>query len=469
MPVETRFSTMAYIARRKEGTEGNRTTYPDPEDREARDATAFRRLVEDMRSFLIVPKDASDEERQQYGEVLNRAVLGFEEERRRLFVLLQDELIRRGLHEAPPPPNYTSLAEAVFSEIIGWNVLEMIIKDRDDLEEIQVVGTKIFEVRGGEPRPSRLSFRDVREVERIQQNLVLFNNEVFHPRKPWAEVMLVDGSRVTMTGFGFTSEPTLTIRFYPLREFSLDTLCRAPYHTLNEQLEQILLTLIRSYVNMIIIGPTNSGKTHLMKAMISHMPDHERIVTIEPRLELMLKRDFPNKNVVEYETDDGDAARSSSRAFRLALRQSPRRICHAEIRDEDANIYVRACTRGHEGSLTSVHVNALEDVPDAVTDMCMLDRRGMNPERLRKRIVEYVAQVGLEMAVVGGKRKLVRIGEFGLEDHDNRVVVRDLAVYDDERDDWRVSGTFSERLARKIRRHDPDGYERLARWGMMPI
>ena len=54
----------------------------------------------------------------------------------------------------------------------------------------------------------------MRELERIQQNLVLFNNDTLNPRKRWAEVVLRDGSRVTMTGFGFTAEPTLTIRFY---------------------------------------------------------------------------------------------------------------------------------------------------------------------------------------------------------------------------------------------------------------
>src|SRR5690606_28516228 len=102
---------------------------------------------------------------------------------------------------------------------------------------------------------------------------------------------------------------------------------------------------------------------------------------IENRLEMMLKRDYPERNIVEYEVSDDDK-HNANQALKLALRQSPERIIHAEIRDEDANIYVRACTRGHRGSMTTVHANHLEDVPDVIVDMCMLDKRSMDTERL---------------------------------------------------------------------------------------
>ncbi len=76
----------------------------------------------------------------------------------------------------------------------------------------------------------------------------------------------------------------------------------------------------------------------MIKALIGELPDEERIITIEGRHELMLCRDFPEKNIIEYETDEEDALHRSVQAFKLALRQSPQRIIHAEIRDEDANI-----------------------------------------------------------------------------------------------------------------------------------
>jgi len=446
---EHRFSAMDYIAGERQRKRPGRKDG---------DAGWRKRVVEEMRGFLLAARGASEEDERRYGELLNRAVLGYPAERERMYHLIHDELMRRGLEGALPPGGpYGTLAEMVFSEVIGLNVLEPLLKDREGLEEIQVVGTRIFTVRNGRAEPAPVRFSSPRDVERIQHNLVLYNNERFSPRKPWAEVSLVDGSRVTMTGFGFTSEPTLTIRIFPLRRYSLAALCEPEIGTLNPRIAALLRLLVRSYVNMIIIGPTNSGKTHLLKCLIAEMPDEERIVTIESRFELMLGRDFPDKNVVEFEADDADEARTHLQAFKLALRQSPRRICHAEIRDQDANIYVRACTRGHAGSIACVHVSELEDVPDALTDMCMLDARGMNPERLRKRIVEFVVQVGLEMAVVNGRRRLVRLAEFSYDR--GNVVATDLIRYDFDADRWIVTDRFSPRLARKMARHDPQGWK----------
>ncbi|SFT16827.1 ATPase, T2SS/T4P/T4SS family [Paenibacillus sp. BC26] len=396
----------------------------------------FNRLSEDVRAYLALPRGETEEERREYNESLNRAVLGYTYDRERILAVIADRLLRQRIHELPGYQHpYSTLAEALFAEVIGMSVLELVLLKREGLEEIQVVGTRIFEVRDGRSVPSQYAFESLREVERIQQNLVLYNNDRINPRKRWAEVMLRDGTRVTMTGHGFTAQPTLTLRFYTVRRFQLEQLGRAELGTINERLRRMLLAILEARFNVVVVGPTNSGKTNLIKALIGELPDEERIVTIEGRHELMLMRDFPTKNVIEYEADEEDAMHRSSQAFKLALRQSPQRIIHAEIRDEDANIYVRACTRGHAGSMTTLHANMLEDVPEAIADMCMLDGRGMDPERLTKRIAEYVTQIGIEMRIAAGRRRLVRLAEMGWAG--GEVFVRDWAVFDEELADWR--------------------------------
>ncbi|EXX86069.1 secretion system protein E [Paenibacillus darwinianus] len=399
--------------------------------------TDFHKLAEDVRSYLAAPRGMTEEERRSYSERLNRAVLGFPKERSELLAVISDRLMRKRVHRLPDYSHpYGSLAEALFAEVIGLNVLELVLQDKEGLEEIQVVGTRIYEVREGLTTASTYRFSTVADVERIQQNLVLFNNDRINPRKRWAEVSLSDGARVTMTGFGFTAEPTLTIRFYTVKRFSLAALCEPAFGTMDDAVRRLLLGVLSARLNLVVIGPTNSGKTHLLKALLAEVPDEERIVTIEGRFELMLRREFPDKNVIEYETDEEDPLHKSAQAFKLALRQSPHRIVHAEIRDEDANIYVRACTRGHAGSMTTVHANTLEDVPEAVTDMCMLDGRAMNPERLAKRIAAYVAQVGIEMRTVNGRRRIVRIGRYAWRD--GGIVVDDWARYDPRSDSWQI-------------------------------
>jgi len=368
-PAGKRFSLTAYAANAQAAT----AAAPDLPGAGADGMAKLRSCAEEVRHMLATPRGWSEEERRRYAEKLNRAVIGFPQERAEMLAIISDWIIKKRLqHVSFGSLPYGTLAEALFAEVIGMNVLELVLRNRDGLEEVQVVGTRIFEVRDGKAAPSPYRFQETGEVERIQQNLTLFNNDRINPGKRWAEVLLLDGSRVTMTGFGFTAQPTMTIRFYTVKRFSLDTLCRPEYRTFDDNVKQLLLTIVRSRFNMVVIGSTNTGKTHLIKALISAMPDTERIVTIESRFELMLARDFPDKNVVEYEAEEDDPMHGPRQAFKLALRQSPQRICHAEIRDEDANIYVRACTRGHEGSITSVHANSLEDVPDAITDMCMI-------------------------------------------------------------------------------------------------
>lgn len=426
----------------------------------------FEQLADDMRNFLASAKGMNEAERRELSETLNRAVLGFADDKESILAIIQDQLMKRRMHDLPSPNSkFQTMAEALFSEIIGLSVLELILKEREELEEIQVIGKRIFEVRRGLVKPSAYEFKSIKEVERIQQNLLLFNKDTMNPRKKWSEAMMKDGSRITLTGFGFTSDPTLTLRFYTVQHFDLNILTKPRYATMDDKIKALLLSLIRSYFNLVFIGATNTGKTSLMKACIGETPEWERIVTIESRLELMLKRDFPERNIIEYEVDDEDVVHSSKQAFKLALRQSPKRIIHAEIRDEDANMYVRACTRGHEGSMTSVHASSLEDVPDTICDMCMLDQRNMNPERLTKRIAEYVTQIGIHMDVVDDKRKVVRIVEYNYEG--NHVIVKDIVKYDHKRKRWLFPGKLSQAASRRMLQFHPSGYDECLKYGLV--
>lgn len=470
-----RFSLWDYATRFRSSVEEHPAGYMRDEDhrspssrqgkfRPAVSREQFQSIVEDMRAYLVGMYAQTEEEQIEYGNALNRAVLGYTKERQAFYAIIQDRLASRRLHLLEPPlPQYETMAEAVFAQVIGLNVLESVLRDRGHLEEIQVVGTRIFEVRDGAVQKSKYRFRSVDEVERLQQNLVLYNRDSINSRKPWAEVSLPDGARVTMTGFGYTREPTITIRFFPLREASLDRLARPPYETLDDDMVTLLQAIVAARLNLIVIGATNTGKSHLLKALIAHIPDEQRIVTIESRFELQLGKQFPEKNIVEFEAPDDDEMQGGRQAFRLALRQSPERIILAEIRDQEANLYVRSCTRGHTGSMTTAHVNRLEDVPDAITDMCMLDKRGMNPDRLRRRIARFVTQIGIEMKIVAGKRKIVRIGEICEED--GQVYVHDLVVYDYEANTWRRCNRFSQMMSERIRQEARDSYEALMKKG----
>jgi pilus assembly protein CpaF len=106
----------------------------------------------------------------------------------------------------------------------------------------------------------------------------------------------------------------------------------------------------------------------------------------------------------------------------------------------------------------------LEDAPDAIADMCMLDGRGMSPARLTKRITEYVTQIGIEMGLVDGKRKLLRIGEYIYEN--GEVKVRDIVRFDFASRAWTYPQPFSSRAVKRMMKYGPEDCGVMEKMGL---
>ena len=106
--------------------------------------------------------------------------------------------------------------------------------------------------------------------------------------------------------------------------------------------------------NILVSGGTASGKTTLLNALITLIPDNERIVTIEDTLELPI--DSPN--CVRFEARGLQQGALTIRDLvRHALRHRPDHIVVGEVRGTEAADLLQALNTGHGGSLTTVHAN----------------------------------------------------------------------------------------------------------------
>ena len=93
---------------------------------------------------------------------------------------------------------------------------------------------------------------------------------------------------------------------------------------------------VRSRKNILVSGPTGSGKTTWTKALIREIPASERLVTIEDAEELVLDR-HPNHVRLFYSKDDQGIARvTPKQLLESCLRMKPDRILLAELRAEEA-------------------------------------------------------------------------------------------------------------------------------------
>lgn len=131
-------------------------------------------------------------------------------------------------------------------------------------------------------------------------------------------------------------------------------------HIERSEFEAFMQCAVRSRKNILVSGPTGSGKTTWTRALIAEIPCNERLITIEDSQELVLDR-HPNHVRLFYSKDGQGIARvTPKQLLESCLRMRPDRILLAELRGEEAFDYLRNVNSGHPGSITSIHATSAE-------------------------------------------------------------------------------------------------------------
>jgi type IV secretion system protein VirB11 len=165
--------------------------------------------------------------------------------------------------------------------------------------------------------------------------------------------------------------------------------------------ESFMRLAVKSRKNILVSGPTGSGKTTWTKALIREIPSDERLITIEDAQELILDR-HPNHVRLFYSKDDQGLARvTPKQLLESCLRMKPDRILLAELRAEEAFDYLRNVNSGHPGSITSIHAASAELAFEQLVLLVKQSRGGQELPRadiknLLFLLVDVVVQFGVE-------------------------------------------------------------------------
>src|ERR1700678_1796223 len=172
---------------------------------------------------------------------------------------------------------------------------------------------------------------------------------------PLLHAQLPDGSRLAaVIPPVVRPAPSLTIRKFPSRHYTVDDLIARG--TLTRPLAEFLAGETRSGKTLLISGGTSTGKTTVLRALASAIPDEQRIVVIEDTSELHLHK--PNLLSVECQTDTFKASVTFDDLLKSALRWRPDRIILGEVRGIEARTLLDSLNTGHTGSLATIHANS---------------------------------------------------------------------------------------------------------------
>lgn len=214
--------------------------------------------------------------------------------------------------------------------------------------------------QGGVKQPvTPTPFGSHKEVEDWMKRMLAANGKGLSEDDPVGNGQLSDGSRISCTLPPVSSTPGFSIRKHRVERFSGEAYEQsgvAPAKFFED-----LKDWVDQRQNLLICGPTGSGKSTLINYTAGLIGEDERVLVVEDTRELMLQS--PRSYQLTATGQNARMGRAEQLDLTLrdlvaqTLRMVPERIIVGEVRGPEAFEMLNAMNTGHSGGLTSLHAN----------------------------------------------------------------------------------------------------------------
>jgi len=320
-----------------------------------------------------------------------------------------------------------TLFESCIDEIYGHGPIEPLLKD-ETITEIMVNGPHDVRVeQHGLVVQTAIKFQDNDHVMRILTRIAGRSGRRIDESQPMVDTRLPDGSRVNAIIPPLSlNGPVITIRKFAKRPFKPEDLVQRG--AITTDVLQFLEAAVKSGLNIIVSGGTNSGKTTLLNVLSVYIPVNERIITIEDSAELQLQQG----HVIRLESRPESIEKKNSVTIREllvnTLRMRPDRIIIGECRGAEALDMLQALNTGHDGSMTTLHANNPRDALKRL-EVLVLHGADLPLVAIREQIASAINLIVHTSHLEDGSRCIVAVSEVHRGTGD-RIEVDDIFEYD---------------------------------------
>ena len=303
------------------------------------------------------------------------------------------------------------MVEELLDEVTGLGPLEPLLADTT-ISDIMVNGyATCYIERFGKLELTQVRFRDNAHLQQIITRIVSRVGRRIDESSPMADARLPDGARVNAIIPPLAIDgPVLSIRRFggsPLRVKDMVAINSA-----TPEMLAFLAACVKAKLNCLVSGGTGTGKTTMLNALSSFIPENERVVTIEDAAELQLQQ----RHVVRLETRppniEGKGEVIARDLVKNALRMRPDRIIIGECRGGEVLDMLQAMNTGHEGSMTTVHANTPRDALSRVEAMVGMGGVQMSEALIRQTIARSLNVIIQLSRGTDGKRRITSIAEI---------------------------------------------------------
>ena len=320
------------------------------------------------------------------------------------------------------------LLDEVLDEVFGLGPLEPLLKDPTISDILVTTPQLVFVERRGKLVRTPVEFRDAAHLTRIIEKIVSRVGRRIDESSPMVDARLPDGSRVNAVIPPVAVDgPMLSIRRFGKVPLRVDDMVRNL--TWTEGMCELLQACVSARLNIVVSGGTGAGKTTILNALSSFIPETERIVTIEDAAELRLEQVHTARMETRPPNIEGKGAIHIRELVINALRMRPDRIIVGEVRGEEALDMMQAMNTGHDGSLTTIHSNSPRDGLSRLEVMMGMANSSMSVHSIRQQIISAVDLFVHVARFSDGTRRVTHITEcVGMEG--DTITTQDIFLFE---------------------------------------